>query len=49
MRSDEWFFIIFIVVIILLLVVVTAHVDVFFPTPSPVEFARKMVNATGRI
>ncbi len=38
-----------VVVIILLIVIVTAYIDWFFPTPSPVEFAKSMVNSTGGV
>ena len=49
MNNNELLVILLIVAIILLIVIVTAYIDLFFPTPSPVEFARSMVNATGGV
>ena len=49
MKSNELLVILLIVAVILLIVIVTAYIDVFFPTPSPVEFAKSMVNVTGGV
>ncbi|MBI4016279.1 MAG: hypothetical protein HY363_01130 [Candidatus Aenigmarchaeota archaeon] len=46
MKTAELVFVFIVLLVILALVVLTANIDVLFPTPSPVEFAKTAINAT---
>lgn len=47
MKTSEIVLLFVILVIILALVFITANLDLLFPTPSPMSFAKTAVNATG--
>lgn len=47
MKRTEIVFLVVLLLVVVLLVVMTANLDLFFPTPGPVEFAKAAINRTG--